>query len=100
LTEWLLIGILVILLLIFWRLTEIYLKLTERQRLTEQKKTALFQANIQRADLETKAWHALSAEDKARFNDFHYEHAMGEISDEQYEKMKEELREKTGGVLQ
>ena len=98
-TEWLLVGILVVLILIFWRTSEIYLKLTERQRLAEEKKNALFKANIQRADSEGTAWRALSAEDKARFDDFHYEHSVGDISDEEYEKMKQELRDKTGGVL-
>ena len=91
-TDWLLAGILVVLILI-------YRKLTERQRLVEEKRKAISKANDRRIELERKAWEALRGEDKDRFNDFHYEHAMGHISDEEYKKMKQELRDKTGGVL-
>jgi hypothetical protein len=46
-----------------------------------------------------EAWNKLSEADKARFNDFHYEHTIGKISDADYEAMKKELSDKTNGIL-
>ena len=97
LQTWLLIGILFVLVLIYWRATDIYLRLTERQRLADEKKQAQMKAWLRESDLRIKAWANLSEQDKDRFNDFHYEHCIGKISDEEYDSMKKEFYEKTGG---
>jgi hypothetical protein len=93
---WLMIGILVVLILIYSRINDIYRKLTERQRVVEEKRKRSFR----RMSLEIEAWKNLPEIDKSRFNDFYYEHAVGKISDEEFEKMKEELRHKTNGILE
>ena len=96
----LLVGILVVLILIYAKVSEIYLKLTERQRLAEQKNKQSMEAFIRGIDLRKKAWDGLSEADKARFNDFHYEHAIGKMSDDEYQNMKAELLDKSNGILE
>jgi formiminotetrahydrofolate cyclodeaminase len=91
-------AIIVLLALIFFRLSEIFAKLTERQRLAEEKKRQSVEAYIKRSDRAREAWSKLSEDDRARFNDFHYEHAIGKISDQDYDTMKKELNEKTNGL--
>ena len=94
LSTFLLVAILILLGFIYLKLDAIYSKLTERDRAREKRTSDI----IRKSDLQRAAWDRLSEADKARFNDFHYEHVIGEISDEEYEKMKRELNEKTDGI--
>jgi hypothetical protein len=94
LSTFLLALILVTLFLVYLKLDAIFSKLTERDRARKKR----VKDTLIRWDLEQKAWDRLSEDDKARFNDFHYEHAVGQIDDDQYEKMKQELSEKTDGL--
>jgi len=88
------VAILVALVAIYSRLTEIYLKLTERDRREKEKLQRWHDAATRRSE----AWKKLSEEDKARFNDFYYDHAVGKISDAEFEAMRKELSEKTNGI--
>ena len=96
--EWLLAVMIMLLILIYSKLTDIYDKMTERQRVKEKRDKERTEAFYRRSDLGREAWAKLSPEDQARFNDFHYEHAIGKISDADYEAMKRELHEKTNGL--
>jgi hypothetical protein len=73
--------------------------MTERQRLAEKKKEESMLAFIRQIDRRKAVWMNLSEQDKARFNDFHYEHAVGRITDAEYESMKKELHDKTCGAV-
>ena len=92
---WFTFCILVALVAIYSRLTEIYRKLTERDRREKEKLQRWHDAAMRRSE----AWAKLSAEDKARFNDFRYDHAVGKIGDAEFEAMRKELSEMTNGSL-
>jgi hypothetical protein len=96
--EYSLIAIIVLLALIYFRVSQIFAKLTERQRLAEDRSRQRFEGYVKRSERAREAWAKLSEDDRARFNDFHYEHAIGHISDEDYAAMKKELHEKTNGL--
>jgi hypothetical protein len=93
------VAILILLGLIYLRLTDIYQKLTQRERLAEEKRQRSLEAFRRMVHSHKEAWNKLSEADKARFNDFHYEHTIGKISDADYEAMKKELSDKTNGIL-
>jgi hypothetical protein len=97
---YLLVVIVAVLFMIEYRVTQIHLKLTERQRLKEKKEKDSLKAWFRDIDAKKRAWDSLSEEDQARFNDFYYEHAVGKISDEVFEQMKKDLHDKSNGVLE
>ena len=95
-TDITILGILIVLVAIYFRLTGIYLKLTERDRREKEKLQRWNEAAMRRSE----AWARLSEEDKARFTDIDYDHAVGKISDAEFEALRKALREKTKGILE